>query len=73
LERGARLSAPLNLRIKVKGGNNMKTKSENKARCEACGKRLRRDEGKVCRVCMGKVAKLNTRIGEISKKIFKPY
>lgn len=36
----------------------MKTKSENKARCEACGKRLRRDEGKVCRVCMGKVAKL---------------
>jgi len=36
----------------------MKTKGENKARCEACGKRLRRDEGKVCRVCMGKVAKL---------------
>jgi rRNA maturation endonuclease Nob1 len=47
---------PLNLQIKVKGENNMK--SENKARCEACGKRLRRDEGKVCRVCIGKVAKL---------------
>jgi len=49
--------------IIIEGGNNMKTKniktkSENKARCEACGRKLRRDEGKVCRVCIGKVAKL---------------
>jgi len=38
----------------------MKTQGKKnvEARCEACGKRLRRDEGKVCRVCMGKVAKL---------------
>ncbi|MDI3534793.1 MAG: hypothetical protein PWQ82_1158 [Thermosediminibacterales bacterium] len=28
------------------------------ARCEACGRRLRRDEGKLCRFCIGKLRKL---------------
>jgi len=38
----------------------MKTQGKKnvEARCEGCGRKLRKDEGKICRLCAGKVAKL---------------
>lgn len=27
------------------------------SRCESCGRRLRQDEGKVCRICQGRILK----------------
>jgi|GEM_PF-5164877 len=39
-------------------------------RCECCGRKLRRDEGKVCRFCAGEIRKqLNAAIRDWEKQL----